>query len=176
MPIQIIPKEAQKLPLWQNILFYFSIALLLASVSGYFVLAHLIKKSDLINQDLENTLAKGKTSQQIILEKKILDYKKKIEDFSSLIMVHRMSSKFFGFFEKIIHPKVFFSKLNLDIIRNEASLSGQTESFQTLGQQIMIFRKEEMIKSIQLSDVKIGKEGKIEFSLKLSLDPKLCQD
>jgi len=173
MPIQIIPKEAAKLPLWQNILFYLSIALLLAFISGYSFLIYQTKKLDLALKDLETTLAKETTPQQISLEKEILDYKKKIEDFAPLITAHRLSSKFFGFFEKITHPKVFFSDLKIDIMGNKAGLSGQTESFQTLGQQILIFQKEELIKNVQLSKVQIGKEGKIEFSLEIFLDPKL---
>ncbi|MBZ9571756.1 hypothetical protein KJA15_00220 [Patescibacteria group bacterium] len=174
MAIEIIPKEAAKLPLWQNILFYLSLILLLTSISGYLVLHYVYyKKAELALDELEIALEKGKTPQQELLKKEILNYQKTIEDFSSLLSAHQISSKFFISLEKICHPKVFFTKVNLNIDEKKGNIFGKTESFQALGQQLLIFKKDEMIKSINLSNVGIGKGGDIEFTLGLSLWPEL---
>lgn len=173
MAIEIIPKEAAKLPLWQNILLYISIALVLACISSYFVLTYFIKKSDLIFQDLEKALTEARTPQQIALEEEILDYQEKIEDFSSLLLNHKKSSNFFDFLEEIIHPKVFFSEASLNIMGNQVELTGQAESFRVLGEQLLIFRNAKFIKNLSLPEVRIGKEGKIEFNFNISLNPNL---
>lgn len=175
MAIEIIPKEAAKLPLWQNILLYISIALVLTCVSGYFVLTYFIKKSDLIFQDLEKALAEARTPQEIALEEEILDYQKKIEDFSSLFLDHKKSSNFFNFLEEITHPKVFFSEVSLNIMGNQVKLAGQAESFRVLGEQLLILRNAKFIRNLSLPEVRIGKEGKIEFTFNFSLNPKLFQ-
>lgn len=173
MAIEVIPKEAKKLPLWQNILFYFSIALALSFILGYFVLAHFIEKAEISLQNLEETIEQAKTPQQIALENEVLNYKKKIDDLALLISNHKIGSNFFDFLEKITHPKVFFSEINLDIKNGSLNLEGQTESFEALGQQILIFKEEEKIKNFKLSETRIGKEGRIEFSLRISLDPRI---
>lgn len=172
MTIEIIPKEAAKLPLWQNILFYISVALILACIIGYFVLDHFTKKSELIFQDLEKALAEARTPQQA-LEKEILDYRDKIEDFSSLLIAHQKSSNCFDFLEKITHPKVSFSELNLDTKGNQVRLLGRAESFQILGQQLLIFQEAKFVQNLNLSEVKISEGGKIEFTFDFSLNPKL---
>jgi len=173
MAIEIIPKEEKRFPFWQNILFYFSLVLFLSCLSGLLILFFLQRKSQATLDNLKETLEKGMTAEQVALEKEFLGYRKKIDDFSLLLADYRMPSRFFDFLEKITHPKVFFSDLELNTREGKVSLSGQTENFETLGQQILIFQKEERIKDLKLTEVKISEEGKIEFSLETSFDLKI---
>ena len=174
MAIEIIPKEEIKPVPWQRILFYFFIFLLLISIAGYFALDYyFLKKAQQELQTLEMKIAEAKTPQQIALEKEILDYQEKIEDFASLFLAHKKSSNFFNFLEKITHPKIFFSELNLNTTGSQVNLSGQAESFQVLGEQLLIFRNTKSIQNVNLSEVKIGKEGEIGFTFNLSLNPGL---
>jgi plasmid stabilization system protein ParE len=183
MPIQIIPKEAAKLPLWQNILFYFSIGLLCAIFAGYGVLYHFTKKATQDFENIKNAIEQARTSQMNELENQLKSYGEKIGDFSSIIDSHKIISNFFGdftnrtgFLERNTHPNVFFSGMNLDAAKETVTLFGQTEDFRILGQQISLFRKEELkeiVKSVQLSAVAINKDGKIEFTLVVSFHPKL---
>jgi len=175
MAIEIIPKEAVRPSPWQNILLYFCIFLLLFSILGYFALDYFVKKADRKLQELSEELTKARTPQQIALEKEILDYRDKIEDFSPLLIAHQKSSNFFDSLEKITHPKVFFSELNLDTKVNRVRLFGQAENFQILGQQLLIFQKAEFIQNLILSEVKIEEEGKIGFTFDFSLNPELFQ-
>lgn len=171
--IEIIPRPAKKLPLWQNLLFYFSIILLLITILSYFILGHFLKKSEKALQDLELTLARGKTTEELSLEKEVLSWQKKIEDFSKLIREHTLASNFFLFLEKNCHPKAFFSKVNLKPGANQAVLSGQAENFSVLAQQISILKSKKEIKDLNLSSIIIGKEGKVDFILNLLLEPQL---
>jgi len=169
--IEIIPKPAQKLPLWQNILFYISIAVLLAVFLSYFVLDHSLKTSSQTLENLEETLARGKTPTEIALEEETFGYQKKIKDFSRLIGSHLFASNFFTFFEKICHPKVWFSQIDLNPQQGQVALLGEAENFSVLGQQILILKTEPLIKNLDLVSLSIGKRGKVDFTLNLFLDP-----
>lgn len=174
MAIEIVPKEEIKPVPWQNILLYFFIFLLLVSIAGYFALDYyFVKKAQQGLQGLETKIAEAKTPQQIALEEEILDYREKIEDFSSLLLNHKKNSNFFNSFEKITHPKIFFSELNLNTKLNQVKLSGRAESFRVLGEQLLIFREAEFIKDLNLSNLGIGEEGEIGFTFNLYLDPNL---
>jgi hypothetical protein len=173
MAIEIIPKEAAKLPLWQNILFYVSIAVLLAVILCYGILYKLGEKASITLKERENLYEQNKTPEILSLESEILDYKNKISAFSNLISQHKFSSTFFQFLEKITHPKVVFLEMDFNVKDNKITLFGQTDSFLTLGQQIMIFKQQNMIKNVQLSNIGISKEGKVEFNIDITLDAKL---
>ena len=171
--IEIIPKPAAKLPLWQNILFYFSIAVLIASFLSYFVLDNFIKNSQKILQELGETLAREKTGSQLLLEEEVFNYQKKIADFSQLLQSHLFTSKTLGLLERNSHPKIWFSQYNLDSTKGILALSGEAEDFSVLGQQLLIFKKEPLIKGLDLSNISVGKKGRVEFTLNLSLAPQL---
>jgi uncharacterized membrane protein YraQ (UPF0718 family) len=183
MPIQIIPKEAAKLPLWQNILFYFFIGLVCAILAGYGVLYYFTKNAVKDFENIKKAIEQGRTSQMNELENQLKSYEEKTEDFSDILDSHKIVSNFFGdfekktgFLEKNTHPKVFFSEMSFDLTKETVTLSGQTEDFQTVGQQTSLFKKEELreiVKSVQLSEVGINKDGKIEFTLSISFYPKL---
>lgn len=172
MAIEIIPRKAVPLPLWLKILFYILISLLLAALLSYFILGHFQKKSLTALQNLEEEIRKEKTPQKIALEKEILSYQKKINDFSLVLDHHLLSSKFFGFLEKTSHPRIWFSKINLSPGEHLAVISGRAETFLVLGQQLQILKSEALIKNTNLSKISLGKKGEIEFTLTLSFDPK----
>ncbi len=171
--IEIIPKPAAKLPSSQNILFYFSAVLIFMVILGYFILDfYLIGDAERELERLEK-LAKAKTEEEIKLEKELSDYEKKIKDFSILIDQHVFSSVAFEFIEKNTHPKVWFSKFDLNPKEGGVGLLGETENFVTLYQQVQIFKDNSSIKGINLDKIAIGKEGRIDFNLNLILDPDL---
>ena len=171
--VQIIPKPIGKKLSLQKILFYFSIFLFLGLLLFYFILTSLGKKSENIFSKLEESIAKGKTPEMSSLEKENLNVQKKIKDISPLLQSHLSPSKSLEFFEKNTHPQVFFSEINLNSLNSTASLSGQTDSFLTLGQQLAIFEKEPLVEKVDLTQVSITKEGKVGFSLNFSFNPKI---
>ncbi|PIV43611.1 MAG: hypothetical protein COS26_00330 [Candidatus Nealsonbacteria bacterium CG02_land_8_20_14_3_00_40_11] len=169
--VEIIPKKVAPLSRWVNILFYFSLALLVFCIADFFILGNSIKKSQKALTNLEDSLLSGKTSERISLEKEILKYQKKTEDFSKIIGGHLETLKVFDLLQKNCHPKVWFSSFSLDSKERQVDLSGETQSFESLGQQLLIFQGEDSVESVNLEKVSISKEGKIGFSLSLSLIP-----
>jgi len=173
MAIEIIPKKIEaKLPA-VNILFNLSLILLIIFVLSYFVLGYFQKKSARTLQNIENIISQEETSEVKALKKKVFGYQEKIEEVASLLTSHQLSRNFFTRFENLSSPKIFFSKLDLDVGKLQASLSGQAENFEALGQQLSIFKKGEFIKDVNLTKVSIGKEGEIEFTVELSFDPQM---
>jgi len=173
MAIEIIPKKAEaKLPA-TNILFSLSLILLIILVLSYFMVGYFQKRSVNTLQNIENIISQKETAELKALNKKIFGYQEKINMISSLLASHKMSRDFFTRLEDLTSPKVFFSKLDLDTEKDQLSLSGRTESFESLGQQLLIFKKGEFVKSVNLTKTSIGKEGEIEFTIDIYFDSQI---
>ncbi len=179
MAIEVAPQKEEK-PLWQTLLFYFSFVLLILSMILFLALKfYFIKKLDTEIGDIDVQIAKqgqsvedGKTISNI--ESDVKAAETKIKDFKTLYQGNLKASKFFQEFEGSIHPKVYFTSLSLNLKSDEpkAVLSGQTESFQSLIQQIEIFQnKTNFIKNFDVSNIGMAGEGGVGFSLTLNLQP-----
>lgn len=165
----IIPKEAQKMPEWLNIVFYVSLLLLLISIIGYFVLSGYHNKAVKYSKDLDLELASQKTDARLAMEKEVLGYKDKINDFTQILDSRLKGSEIFESFQKLCHPKVSFSQFNLDVRKRMISASGEAQSFSVLGQQLLIYQQDPLVESVDVSQISIDKKGKIGFSLNLNL-------
>jgi len=170
--MEIIPKQTPKVPPWLDILFYLSVGLLVFSFIAYFLFNNSIKTSQKTLAVLEETLSR-EVSEKATLKNEILTYQKKIKDFSGLISGHLKSSKIFVFIEEQCHPKVWFNDFTLDTEKASVMLLGEAQSFESLGQQMLILRDEKMVKSIELGNVSLNKEGKINFNLNIFLNPSI---
>lgn len=170
---EIIPKPIVKPPLVLTILFYGLFFLLLATAGSYFYLDNLVKKNREELKILDEKLAAEKSFEERQLEEKVFGYQKKIKDFSFLIDSHRSLGQTFKLLEENCHPKVWFKSFNLNAFALEAVLKGEAENFQSLEQQILIYQDLTGFLNVNLAEISIEKEGKILFTLKFNLDPKL---
>lgn len=173
--VEIIPKPREREPREMGVLFYLSILVLGVTIISYFVFLSLEKKSETTIQNLEDQLQKGKSEEIAALETEVTNYEKKIKDITPLLKEHILASKFFKFLEERAHPKVFFKQINLDLAKLTVTLAGQTDNFFTLGQQFLIVEKEPLISELTLDQLTIGKEGKVEFTLKFNFNPTIIR-
>ncbi|MCP6719499.1 MAG: hypothetical protein KJI71_04725 [Patescibacteria group bacterium] len=171
--VEVIPKPVKKTPSWQIILFYFSIALVIILIFAYLALGSLQGDLEEGLQTLKDRLSEDETSQRIDLEKEVLGYKTKIDDTLPLLQQHVLSSKFFDFLESRTHPKTFFSKISLSPGRSKVTLSGLTDSFLALGQQLLILNEDPLVKNSKLIKVSLFEEGGVEFEISILLDETL---
>lgn len=170
--VEIIPKPAEKGPAWPNILLAFSVLILIGVVIGYFLLDSFIKTDEEILKEKEKISKQPRSSEEQELEREVLQYKKKIDDFTHLIDQHKISSDSFAFLEKIIHPQVWISDLSLDVKGAEAQISGEAEKI-ALGQQLLILKEDGKVLKANLSSLQ-RKEGEtVNFTILLSLDPEI---
>ena len=156
--VEIIPKTFEEIPSWQRILFYFLIFLLIAIVVGFFALNYLNNEAKSYLLNLEKTLSEEKAPEIETLEEEILTYKEKFDDFSFLFENHTLATRFFEFLENKTHPRIFFSNIYLSPGQSEVSLSGLSDKFLSLGQQISIFKNERLVKNAILSNVAISEK------------------
>jgi len=177
MAIEIIPKTKTKKVSFLGIVFYFSLLLLLVFLISYFALNVYQKRleSELTNikKDLEKTPDEKALEEEIFGSEKNVGYQQKIKDFSVLLNAHKLPVNFFNFLEENTHPKVWFSKFNLDLEKNLLDTSGYADNFEVLGQQALIFKRQDFIKNINLSGASLAKDGKVNFDLQLTIDPKI---
>jgi Tfp pilus assembly protein PilN len=177
MAIEIIPKsEIRKPALVVKLPFFIGIFLLVLAVLGYFYLRNDIKNSSETLKNLENTILEKRTPEVENLEKEISSWRQKIEDFNFLFAGHRESSNLFNLLEKITHPKVWWTDFKFDpSLPNNLRLSGISQDFPALQQQLIIFGNESSIKSVILNKVSLLKGGTIEFELEISADPEILK-
>ena len=174
MEEQIIPKPIAKTPLIINIIFYILILALIATPISYFYLVNLEKKTQDNLSELEKILTEEKIEREQELETEIFGYQKRIRDFSTLLDSHQTFYGLFEFLEKNCHPKVWFSTFNIEAENHQLTLTGQAENFQSIEQQILIFKDcTDNVSDVELSEINIEEEGAIGFGLRLSLDPEL---
>ena len=169
--VEIIPKEAYKPSKGLNILFYFAIFLLLLSVGGYFTLNNFLQKAENDLAALEQEISQIMTPEKAALEQEVLTSKNEIDKFANLVNQHLETSKVFGIIQRATHPQVWFTGFDLNSRQKTFEVSGETQSFETLGQQILIMRNEEAISTVELDTLSIGSDGRVEFILSLSLKP-----
>jgi Tfp pilus assembly protein PilN len=172
MAIQIIPKERERPALWLSLLLYLSVFLLVATAGSYFFLINLQQKTEREYMSLEQQLSELKNSKEAVLGQEIADHKKKIDNFFSIFENRLYTSQVLPLIEKLAHPKVFFSILRAGT-DGKITISGATENFQTLGQQMAIFQGEKLVKETTLSNSFLNEAGKTEFVFDLLLDPEV---
>ena len=177
MAIEISPKTKTKKLSLLGVLFYSGLVLLLAFLISYFVLSFYQKRMNdelsSIKKSLQETSEEKALEEEIFGSEKTIGYQQKIKDFGVLLAAHRLPVNFFNFLEENMHPKVWFSDFDLDLDKNLVSMSGVADSFEILGQQALIFEEQEVVKNINLSKVSLAKDGKVEFDLQLTIDPKV---
>lgn len=175
--VEIIPKKSiANLPSSQSIVFYLVALVIFLVILGYFFLDfYLIAGAERKLQNVQNALDQTKTEEHTRLEKTLSDYEKKIEYFSMLLSRHVFFSRTFNFIEENTHPDVWFREFGLKPGEGQVKLSGQTDNFVNLHQQVRIFKDNHSVKNLNLSKIVIGKEGRINFDLDLALDPGLLK-
>lgn len=168
--VEIIPKPIKKPPLWLNILLYFSILSIIGVIGAYLLLGYFIEDNQQILKEKKGTLNQLRTDERRELEKEVFKYQRKIEDFTFLMNQRKNNSNFFSFFEEIIHPQVWISEMDLDVLSAQVRISGETEKT-ALGQQLLIFRENKQILDIKLSNLRAKEEETVSFNISFSLDP-----
>jgi len=167
--VEIIPKANPKMPMWQEVLFYLSILAAVVAIGGYFGLNHFNKEVLQESADLSQQISDAKTPEESTLKSEIFEKAKKINDFSTVINNHQITSKLFPFLGKLCHPKVQFLSLNFSKTEKGYSveITAQAESYKALHQQILILMGNKTIENLEISGISMAREGGISFNFSL---------
>ena len=165
MAIKLTPQKL-KVTLAKKILFFLSLFLIVASLATHLSLKYyFIKKASLRLESAEVAIKEKTTKEGAEHAQVVSAWERKSNDFKILLDNHKFGSKFFENFEELAHPKVWFSEISLDLDKGEASLSGKTDSFQHLKQQLSFFRNSPFVKECKLSDLFLAERGGVQFDL-----------
>ncbi len=157
-----------------NVFLFVAGALLLAAVFGYVILIRTEADALTALENLEDNIAKVGVKEDKEMEAKVFDTEKRIKDFEVLLAGRRKSANFFDNFGSLIHPQVWFSEIELDVTQMRASVSGESPNFRTLEQQLIFLEnQDDLVESIELSNIAIGDKGGAEFGLNFNFKPEI---
>jgi len=170
---ELIPKEKIKTSSIANTLFLLSLILLII-LGGYYVFLRFKNSSIQADiRDINDQIIKIKLERDNSTERYVFNTQKRIKDFSEIFKEHKITSNFFTFVDKASYEKVKFLELNLNAETKNASLKGETENFDTLGKQIFNLKKSDFVQGLDISNISLNKEGKVNFTVNFSLDSKI---
>jgi len=173
--VKIIPRPKEKFPLLLTFLLWFSLICLMALGVGFFFLQDKISSLKSEKENLEKEKVDVDGNIQELLNGEIFSSTKKIKDFSILFEEHKMTSKIFGFIESFCHPRVQFISLTLDSKVPQLNLTGKTDSFEILGEQLIILEENKDIKGLNLSNISLERDGRVKFNLTFSFSPSIIK-
>ena len=163
--------ESEKLSVgWPWRLFLLSFFVLLATFSFYVGLR--FGYNPYLNSKIEEKKSELKALGVSEREKEILgEASSLLENLRGLLSDHVFASKLFPFLEKITNQKVYFENADINIAGKEVVLSGITESFSVLAEQLEAFNQAEGIERYSVADVEAnGNIVNFRVTLKLKSD------
>ena len=173
--MEIIPKQAPRAPEWLNIVFYFSLAIFVFALIAFFLLSNSLNKANKAMALAEQALVDQSTMEREEMQTNVFQTKDKVDKFAIVFADHLKDSNVFEYFQSLCHPKTWYMQFALDPRKGAISASGETQSFETLGQQLLIYQRDPFVRSVEMPQVSIDKKGMISFSLTLSFDPAIVK-
>jgi len=173
MDFSIIFKLRNRKIWWLDVIFYFVVALLVATIFSYliFIIKNVIQNKQITA--LEEKLLTVGTPEQREQETQVILYKKKINDFSELIKNHEFASNIFAFMEENTQPNVWFKQFNLDAKTSQIQLMGEAENMEAFSRQTATFEKNEYVKSLGTLNSSLVDSEQIDFNLTVTLNPEI---
>jgi len=165
----IIFKLRNKRFWWVDVIFYFSISLLIAAIFCYFVFS---MKNGFLKDDIKKETASLQTvgtEEQKQQEQQVIGYKAKLADFSTLLTSHRFASNVFAFMRAQTMPNIWFKQFALNAQGNSVQLSGEADDADALSRQVAVFENNKYIKSIGTLNSSSGNSSRLSFNINLVL-------
>ncbi|MBX4200949.1 hypothetical protein KW786_02355 [Candidatus Parcubacteria bacterium] len=174
MELPLLSKLKNSQDKWIRPLFYLVLALLIAASCCYLLFAFKVYLQNTRISEINSKLALYGSPSEKLSEAKFLDYKKKIDYFNSIIKNHKTSSNAFKFLEEKTLPDIWYSSIGILEVKNEITLTGEAQNMETLSHQVKLFEESKSdIRSVSLLNSKMGDQGRAQFSLTLSVYPKM---
>ena len=158
---------------WVDVVFYFIISSLIATILCYLIFSVKIYSQKARIEELQIKLVGVGTEEQKEMEKQIFDYQKKMNDYVPLLADHKIFSNILAYLERDTLPNVWFSRFSMGGGEADIMLSGETESVEAFSKQVSVFEASEYLTKITVLGSILGDENRINFNLALSLDPKI---
>ena len=157
-----------------SLLFSISLLMLAATVGGFFALQYFIGRDEQKLVELTASLAKQKSQDERNLEKKVLAYRRMLNDFPDLLNEHRMPTAMLAKLEEMTFSEVYFTKMKLDPLVGTLEISGISRNFAGLSRQLEIFRAVSGVFSgVSLNQAALNDKGTVDFVFNTKVDPEV---
>jgi hypothetical protein len=177
MAIQVGEKAKKKkerdLP--ENLDLFLPISIVLFAIMAIFyaTLFYLSAQAEETKVILEKNIAIKEEEIPKETEKEIKNYYNIIEDFKLLIEDHHRASSFFEPLQRMMHPRVMISSIDINFETSEVKMSGKGDGFISVGQQFYVLKTRSFISSVSLDRMSKGsKEGEshVDFGFTVVFD------
>lgn len=151
-------------------LFIITLIIFIASLGVYGGLFYYKNK---ISEDINNLasdLERSKEAFDVPLINQLKDVSDKIDSVQSLVERHIRPTFIFELLEKETLKTITFKSLSYDK-NNEFSAEGTAPDYKSLALQADVLEKNPSVASVFFSGLSLGDEGKISFTVKVSLNP-----
>lgn len=158
---------------WMDVIFYFVMSLLVATILCWLIF---LVKNDMQRKDIEKeiiSLQTVGTQSQKDHEKEVINYQKKLNDFSAIFKNHGFASQVFTFLQQETRPNIWFNRFGMQQTAATVDLSGEADNNEAFSRQVAVFEKNEYVKNINILNSSLSEASKVAFNLSLSLNSKI---
>ncbi len=174
MQIEIIPKKREKKePSIKRTILYFGLGIFFLSVLAsviFFVLTQRIKREI---KETKIIIQNMRSPEIIELQKEIEEHHQKVTDFVHSLNTRVSPLPVFSILERIVHPDVYFSGLQINLSERKISTTGVAKDIVIYDQQVRILQNNPMIVSVLIGDFTREAGGRVTFPITLILSEEL---
>jgi len=117
--------------------------------------------------DYENILRSATARFGAAEQSNLIGFYSQTVNLRSLFKSHILSSKVFTFLESATSPKIAYTSADLSIAEKQLTLSGVTDSYETLINQIISFERYSGVQKVLLGDNSFSDTGVARFTVKV---------
>jgi len=158
---------------WPVRLFVFSLALLAIALVIYagllFGYKPYLEKQIADTDDKINKLAQTISKEN---QEQLLRFYSQVLNLKNILDKHVIASKFLPFLQKVTNKKVFFTRMTATSQERTIALDGQTDSYETLAQQLQAFKESKEVERYIITDSQLN-ENRVAFKVQVVLMPSL---
>ena len=155
-------------------LFYFSAVLLSLVIFSYFMFDLKLKIQEKKINELDSAFVAIGMGDGQIYNKKVIEYKRKIDDFALVLDSHRSTSNIFEFIEKNTLKNVWFSSFSIQQKADKILLSGEASDLGVLSKQIEMFESQrDYVLDISVLNSENAGGDRVSFVLDIVLSPEV---
>jgi uncharacterized protein YxeA len=176
MAIDLYTKTEEE-PTWKKVMLIISIIILVIVLIIFLVQKFsIIPNNEEEKINLRTQIAVQGSEEQVAQKEEVLAAEQKIKTFQTIYQSSPVFDDFFDNFEEWIYPRVYFTSFALDASTAQLELTGETDTLQSLMQQMIIFDEQENIVNYAVSNIEASEDTtEVSFDVALSVNPSLFQ-
>jgi hypothetical protein len=162
--------QEEKIPMWKKLLAVFAVLLVVTilTIFTYNKVTRIPQNNTIIN-NLNLEANKQGTDEQIMQKEYLLKAQKKLNQFKELYSQKPIFNVYFENFQTWLYPRVAFSSATINVKEAQISLKGETDSLQSLMQEMILLDAKDDILSYTLSNIVVGDQG-VTFDIKVKIN------